>query len=81
VVEQAPLVGDMDRWEEVFITGSGRLIVPVSTIQGSTYNIAPVSFNAPGPLTNKLRHRLLYDIAKAWTPIDTLRGRQPHNPQ
>jgi len=63
-------------WEEAFLTGSGRVIVPIRRVEGTSVGLSRVDLPAaPGPVTNLLRARLLFDMEEGWEGMEELRKR------
>ena len=67
---------EVGEWEEAFLTGSGRVLVPIKRVEGTSVGLSGVDLPmAPGPMTNLLRARLLFDIEEGWEGMEELRMR------
>lgn len=73
-LEEPLRLDDIGQWEEAFLTGSGRVLVPIGRVEGTSVGLSGMDLpTAPGPLTNLLRARLLYDMDEGWEPFEALR--------
>lgn len=67
---------EVGEWEEAFLTGSGRVLVPIKRVEGTSVGLSGVDLPAaPGPVTNLLRARLLFDMEEGWERMEELRKR------
>ncbi|EWM25727.1 d-aminoacid aminotransferase-like plp-dependent enzyme-like protein [Nannochloropsis gaditana] len=74
--EEKILLEDILEWEEAFLTGSGRVLVPIGRVEGTSVGLPPVDLAAaPGPITNLVRARLLYDMEDGWENLRSLASR------
>jgi len=65
---------EVGEWEEAFLTGSGRVLVPIRRVEGTSVGLSGVDLPAaPGPVTNLLRARLLFDMEEGWEGMEELR--------
>lgn len=67
-------IEEIGEWEEAFLTGSGRVLVPIGRVEGTSVGLSGVDLPmAPGPMTNLLRARLLFDMNEGWEGMEELR--------
>ena len=70
-------ISEISEWDEAFLTGSGRVCVPIQKVEGDSLGLFSVELPvvAPGPVTNRIRQRMLWEMDEGWEGIETLRNK------
>lgn len=70
-------ISEISEWDEAFLTGSGRVCVPIQKVEGDSLGLFSVELPvvAPGPVTNRIRQRMLWEMDEGWEGVETLRNK------